>query len=764
MIRRDEALSYHGGKHPGKIALRGMKPCLTARDMRLAYIPGATFACAEIARDAEAAARYTARGHLVAVVTNGSAVPGLGNVGPLAAKPMQEGMALLFKRLADIDVFDLEIDAAEPDRFVEVVQRLEPTFGAIVIKDVRAPEGLAIYDRLRDTLNIPVFHENLHSTAVVAMAALSNALDLADKDIADVRVVICGAGTVGLGCARLAIRMGVDPDSLLMYDVHGLLRPERDDLNPYQREFAHATRRRRPWTRDCAAPTSSSAPPPEPCSRRTPIRAMARFPIVFPLATPEPEIAYDAARAARRDAIVATGLAQYPNAIVDLLSAPFVLRGALDVEATRITEGMLLAAAGALAGLAREEVPAEVSRAYGHETLSFGPEYLLPKPIDQRILVREPAAVAARALADGVARQPVDAERYQESLRVSIGTGRETLRRMTMKARNECPRVVFPDGTHETVLRACSMLADEGVARPVLLGHEAEVRAAIEQLGLDSAGVSVVDPVAQHQPRALRRGVLRDAAAARRDAPDGRRAPAQARLLRRHDAAQRRRRHDGVGHRLALRRLAARDPRGGRHRTGRAAHLQPLHGAAAQRRVLPGRLRRQHRSRRRGARRDRAADGAPRADARHRAAGGPALVLQLRQREPPVRREGAAGDGDREGARRRSSWSTGRCSWPPPSATTSARTHFPFSTLKDRANVLVFPDLQSGNTAMHLLQHVGDAVVVGPVLMGTRLPVHLIQYGHSAEDVVHLTATGIVEAVGLRQAAGPPLGWATSST
>lgn len=749
MIRPEEALGYHGGPQPGKIALRGIKPCLTARDMRLAYIPGATFACAEVARNPETAALYTARGHLVAVVTNGSAVPGLGDVGPLAAKPMQEGMALLFKRLADLDVFDLEIDAASPERFVEVVQSLEPTFGAIVIKDVRAPEGLAIYDRLRDSLNIPVFHENLHSTAVVAMAALSNALDLADKETGEVSVVICGAGTVGLGCARLAVRLGVRPERIAMYDVHGLVHPGRTDLNPYQRAFARegcpASLDEGLRGADVFIGASTGA-----VLSQDAVRSMARFPIVFSLATPEPEIGYEAARASRRDAIVATALTQFPNAVVDLLSAPFVLRGALDVRATRITEGMLLAAASALAGLAREEVPAEVSRAYGHESFSFGPEYLLPKPIDQRILVREPAAVAARAVADGVARLPVDSERYQESLRVRIGTGRETLRRLMMKARNECPRVVFADGTHETVLRACSMLADEGVARPVLLGHEAEVREAIEQFGLDSTGVSVVDPsrspsreryTEQYFEMRRRRGVMRRTAEERLRRPDYFAAmmlhsgdvDMMVAGITSHYADSMRVILEVIGTAPGVRRISSHymvllhndvlflaDP---------AVNIDPGPETLAEIALLT-------------ARRVQTLGVEPRVallsfsnfgSVDHPFAEKVRRATEIvKERAPELVVDGemqlAAAVNDEIRAQ-----------------------HFPFSTLRERANVLVFPDLQSGNMAMHVLQHMGDAVAVGPVLMGARLPVQLIQYGNSAEDVVNLTATGIVEAVGLRR-------------
>ena len=487
MIRREDALDYHGGNPPGLIDVRPAKSCLTAREMRLAYLPGATFASAAIAEDATAAARLSGRGNLVALVTNGTAIPGLGDVGPLAAKPMQEGMALLFKRLADINVFDLELDARDPERFVEVLQALEPGFGGVVLSNVRAPDGLEICERLCATLRIPVLHENLHSTAVVVAAALSNAVDLAGKDIGAVQVVMCGAGTVGLGCARLLLRLGVDPEQLLLYDVRGLLHPDRDDLTSHQRALATAHGAGTLAEALRGADVFIGASVAGVVSEEM-VRSMARFPIVFALATPEPEIGYALVRSARRDVIAATALAEYPNALLDLLSFPYIMRGALDVQATRISDGMLLGAARALAELAREEVVDDVSRAYADEHLSFGPEYLLPKGIDPRTLVRESAAVARCAVEEGLARHAVESEPYQESLRVRIGTGRETMRRLMVKARHECPRVVFPEGTHETILRACRILVDEGVARPVLLGTDADVRAALSRFARRSVG------------------------------------------------------------------------------------------------------------------------------------------------------------------------------------------------------------------------------------------------------------------------------------
>jgi len=469
MIKREDSLEYHAAERPGKIELRGTKACLTPREMRLAYLPGAAFPSEEIANNPAAIFQYTSRGNLVGVITNGSAVPGLGDVGAAAAKPMQEGVAMLFKRLADIDVFDLELNTADPDRFVETVQLLEPTFGGINLKDIRAPEGLVIYDRLRESLNIPVFHENLYSTAVVAAAALLNALDLVEKRMEDIRVVICGAGTVGIGTARLLLRLGVQAENLLMYDVKGLLHPGRKDLFDYQRVFCleSAAQKLSEGAKGADVLIGASAAG---VFTLEMIRSMSRFPIVFALATPEPEITYEAARGSRQDVIVATSIGQDPNTVTDLLSFPYIFRGALDVQARAISEDMLLAAARALAELAREEVIEEVERAYGNEHFSFGPEYLLPKPIDPRILVWESAAVARQAIEEGVASRPVDNEEYQESLSVRLGAGRETLRGLIFRARQENLRVVFSEGTSETILRACSILLDEGIARPTCWG------------------------------------------------------------------------------------------------------------------------------------------------------------------------------------------------------------------------------------------------------------------------------------------------------
>ena len=749
MIRREDSLEYHAADRPGKIEVRPTTPCLTPREMRLAYLPGASFPAREIVQDPANVFRYTSRGNLVGVITNGTAVPGLGNVGPSAAKPMQEGMAVLFKRLADIDVFDLELDTTDSEKIVETVRLLEPTFGGINLKDIRAPEGLTIHDRLNETLTIPVFHENLYGTAVVAAAALLNALDLVEKRIEEIRVVICGAGTVGTGCARLLLGLGVRGENLLVYDVHGLVHPGRKDLHAYQLALARENPAGRldEGLRGADVFLGASAPG---VLTQEMIRSMARFPVVFALATPEPEIDYEAARASRKDVIVATGLDEHPNAVLDTLSFPYIFRGALDVHATRITQGMLIAAARALADLAREDVVEEVERAYGAGRFSFGPEYLLPRPIDPRILVRESAAVARQAIEEGVARRPLSPDAHQESLTVRLGTGRETLREVILRARQENLRVVFSEGSNETILRACGILADEGIARPILLGREEEVRDAIERLRLDLGGVPIVDPsrspryetyVEEYFRMRRRRGVMRAAAAERLRQRDY----FAAMMLHCGDADMMvagMSTHYGESLRTILEAVG---PAPGISRISSlymvllpkkvifladcAVNVDPDAEELAEIALLASRT-------------ARALGVEPRTALLSFSNFGSVdhPVTRKVRRAVEIARERAPGliiDGEMQLA----TALEGRL----------RREYFPFSDLADDATVLVFPELQSGNLALHLLQHLGTAVPIGPLLMGARLPVHLTQYGTTVQEIVNLTTVGIVQAAALRR-------------
>jgi len=743
MIRSEDALAYHSGDRPGKLEVRPVKPCLTAREMRLAYLPGARFACEAIAASAEEVFRYTARGNLVGVLTDGSAVPGLGDVGPLAAKPMGEGLALLFKRLADIDAFDLELGTRDPDRFVETVRLLEPTFGAVVLLDLRAPEGLSIHERLVESLGIPVFHENLQSTAVVATAALINALALAEKEVSSIRMVMSGAGTVGIGCARLFRSLGLRPEQLFVYDANGLLHTGREDLNPYQRTLARddgpATMAEALQGADVFVGASAAGLLTAPM-----IRSMARFPAVFALATPEPEVTYEAARACRHDVIVATSLTQVPNAIVDLLSFPYVLRGALDVQATRITDGMLLAASRALADLGREEVVEEVSRAYGGQRLAFGPEYLLPRQIDPRILVRESVAVARQAIAEGVARRPVEAAAYQESLSLRLGTGREMVRRLIVAARQQRPRVVFPEGTNETALRAASLLMEEGVARPILLGVEGEVRAAVERLGLDTAGVTIVDPARTTRREAYldeyfrlrrRRGVMRSMAEerlARRDLfaalmVRGSDADMIISGVNAHFVDSLRSMLEVIGPASGVRRISSHYlvllPRDVYLFADCAVNVDPDEEALAETALLTAAAARTLGLEPRVAMLSFSNFGSVDHPFTRKVRRATELVK--------ARAPGLVVDGEMQLATALGS--------------EIRKEHFPFSELEKDANVLIFPDLQSGNLAMQLLDKTHEAVVVGPILMGTSHPVQLSQYGASVREIFNLAVAGIAQ-------------------
>jgi malate dehydrogenase (oxaloacetate-decarboxylating)(NADP+) len=744
MIRNPDALRYHSGDRPGKVEVKATKPCLSPREIRLAYLPGATYPASEIAADPAASYRYTSRGNLVGVITNGTAVPGLGAVGATAAKPIQEGIAVLFKTLADIDVFDLELDAATVDEFVGAVRMLEPTFGGINLKDIRAPEGLAIYDRLVETMTIPVFHENLYGTAVVATAALVNALELAGKKLESVRAVICGAGTVGLGCARLLGALGLPPENLLLYDIRGIVHPERDDLSAYHRAFARFGPRT--LGEGVAGADVLLGAAGGHVFDEAMIRSMARFPVVLAMGMPDPEIGYVEARAARRDVIVATSNAQDPNAIVDLLSFPYIFRGALDVRASRISLGMMLAAARALADLARDEVTEEVSRAYGNATFTFGPEYLLPKPIDPRILVRESRAVAERAVAEGLARAPLEVESYENALTVRLGTGREMMRRIILKARQHSCRLVLPEGTQETTLRACRILVDEGIASPILLGREDEIRAAAQRLGLELEGVTVVDPL--RSPRfdayaeeylrlRARRGVTPDLARARLTDPTyfaalmvhlgdadiligG--APA-------HYSESMRKVLEVIGPAPGVRRIASLHvvlrPKTTYFLADCAVNISPDAEELAEIALLAAGM--------------------------VRSLGIEPRVAMLSfsdyggAEHPLARKVRRATEVAR--ARAPDLVIDGEIQLNTALDEATRRRFFPYSELQQDANVLVFPDLQAGTLALHLLQKLGDAVAVGPMLTGTRRPFHILhQHGSSAEDLVNVAAVGVVQA------------------
>ena len=496
-----EALEYHERPRPGKLEVRATKATATQADLSLAYTPGVAEPCRVIAQDPEAAFRYTNRGNLVAVVSNGSAVLGLGDIGPLASKPVMEGKGVLFKRFADIDVYDIEVDAKDPEDIIRFCEMLAPTVGGINLEDIKAPMCFEIEQTLQERLDIPVFHDDQHGTAIIAGAGFLNALDLTGRKPEDVKVVFSGAGAAGIATARFFVSLGVRPENTLMVDSKGVIHSGRTDLTETKLEFVRDTDARTLADAlvgaDAFVGVSIGG-----CVTFDMLRTMAPDPIVFALANPDPEIPYDEAREARPDAIVATGRSDYPNQVNNVLGFPFIFRGALDVRAKAVTEGMKVAAARALAELAREPVPDAVLRAYSLERLQFGRDYIIPKPFDPRVLVRVAPAVALAASQEGVARSPLeDVEAYRESLRARFQASHSLITTVTAKARTQPMRVAYPHGHDLRIIRAARRVLDEGIAIPVLVGDVGLMKELASEAGISLEGIEMVDPNTQEETR-----------------------------------------------------------------------------------------------------------------------------------------------------------------------------------------------------------------------------------------------------------------------
>ena len=494
-VRKQDALDYHALPVPGKISILPTKPSHTQLDLSLAYSPGVADACLEIARDPALVSRYTSRANLVAVVSNGSAVLGLGDIGPAAAKPVIEGKAVLFKRFADIDVFDLEVDTKDPDELIRVVQLLEPTFGGINLEDIKAPECFYIEETLRKSMKIPVFHDDQHGTAIISAAALTNALELAGKKAQDARIVINGAGAAAVACANLYLRLGIQAENLIMCDSRGVIYQGRGaGMNPYKERFARDTELRSLADAMRGADAFVGLSAANIVSREM-LLSMAEKPIVFALANPDPEITYEEACASRQDVIMATGRSDYPNQVNNVLGFPFIFRGALDVEATSINEEMKMAAAMALAELGRKKVPESVRRIYKNEDLEFSPRYIIPKPFDPRVLETVASAVAEAAMRSGVAGKKVDLDEYRAKLAARLDSSQEVLQLIIRKAQTDPRRIVFPEGDEEKILRAAQVLREEKIAEPVLLGARDKIVETAERIRVPHEGLEVIDPL-----------------------------------------------------------------------------------------------------------------------------------------------------------------------------------------------------------------------------------------------------------------------------
>jgi malate dehydrogenase (oxaloacetate-decarboxylating)(NADP+) len=495
-VREQEALDYHALPKPGKVEVVSPKPCLTQRDLSLAYTPGVAVPCLHIQSRPEDAFKYTSKGNLVAVVSNGTAVLGLGDIGAMAGKPVMEGKGVLFKRFANIDVFDIELDTHDPEDVIKCVKLMEPTFGGINLEDIKAPECFYIEEKLIGMMNIPVFHDDQHGTAIISGAALVNALEIAEKDIAKIRLVVCGAGAAGIACAKMFVALGVTKENVMLLDTKGVVYKGRTQgMNPYKEFWAVDTDRRTLADAMEGADAFVGVSGKDLVSKDM-VRSMAKMPIIFAMANPDPEITYDDAKAARSDVIMATGRSDYPNQVNNVLGFPFIFRGSLDVRATKINEEMKRAASLALAKLAKEDVPDSVFKAYGGTKFTFGAEYIIPKPFDPRVLLWEAPAVAQAAIDTGVATRPFDdIEKYRYQLESMLGLSKGVMRVVINKVKHHRKRIIFPEGEEERILRACQIVVDEDIATPVLLGNSVVIRNKIDQLGLDLQNYETVDPV-----------------------------------------------------------------------------------------------------------------------------------------------------------------------------------------------------------------------------------------------------------------------------
>ena len=493
-LRKEQALEYHSKGRPGKIEVIPTKEAKTQRDLSLAYSPGVAEPCKEIAANKEAVYLYTAKGNLVAVISNGTAVLGLGDIGPEAGKPVMEGKGVLFKIFADIDVFDIEINEKDPKKFVEIVKALEPTFGGINLEDIKAPECFYIEKELREQLSIPVMHDDQHGTAIISAAALLNALQIQKKKIDKVKFVVNGAGAAAMACVQLYVSLGAKPENFIVFDRQGALNQSRTDLEGFKKKFANA---KEDTTLDKAMKGADVFIGLSVGNVVTAdmVKSMAKNPIVFAMANPDPEISWNDATSARTDIIMATGRSDYPNQVNNVLGFPYIFRGALDIRATQINEAMKLAAVKALAELAQSAVPDIVNLAYNTKSITFGPEYIIPKPLDPRLLATVAPAVARAAIESGVAQKPItDWEAYATDLNKRLGLDNQVMRVLGNKAKRGPRRIVFAEADNIKILKAAQIVIDEGIGYPILLGDENKIRVLAQANGIDIEGLPIYDP------------------------------------------------------------------------------------------------------------------------------------------------------------------------------------------------------------------------------------------------------------------------------
>ena len=744
--RKQDALDYHSQGRPGKIQVIPTKPYSSQRDLTLAYSPGVAEPCLKIADNNEDVYKYTAKGNLVAVISNGTAVLGLGDIGPEASKPVMEGKGLLFKIFADIDVFDLELDTKNVDDFVKIVKALEPTFGGVNLEDIKAPECFEIERRLKEEMNIPVMHDDQHGTAIISAAALLNACDLQKKKIDKVKIVVNGAGAAAISCSRLYVSLGAKLENIVMCDRSGVIRSDRTNLDAIKKEFA--TTRNLNTLEEALKDADvfiglSSAD----CVTVEMLKSMAKNPIVFAMANPNPEIAYDLAIGARKDLIMATGRSDYPNQVNNVLGFPYIFRGALDVRATSINEEMKIAAVRAIAELAKKTVPESVNMAYNLRNIKFGKEYIIPKPMDFRLMTNVSMAVAKAAIESGVARKKItDWDAYAEELKRRLGMDDSIMRAITNKAKSSPKRVVFAEADNYKILKAAQIVKDDNIAIPILLGNKEVIKQLISENALELDGVEIIEPAAEPvrmkkyadalYKKRQRRGVtlfeaqklLRDRNYFGASMVEFGEADAMISGLTKNYASTIKPALQVIGTEQGVNRVAGMymmmTKKGPVFFGDTTVNVNPTVEELVDLTLLLEKAVRQFNIQPRIALLSYSNFGSNDGPVPEKVR---KAVDILHQKHPSI-----VVDGDMQG-----NFAINNC---------LLKENFPFSSLADApANTLVFPNLESGNIAYKLLQELGGAEAVGPILLGLKKPVHIVQLGSSVREIVNMVTIAVLD-------------------
>ncbi|WP_197088605.1 NADP-dependent malic enzyme [Rufibacter radiotolerans] len=748
-INKQDALNYHSQGQPGKIEVVPTKMVSTQMDLALAYSPGVAEPCKEIAANPEDVYKYTAKGNLVGVITNGTAVLGLGNIGPEASKPVMEGKGVLFKKFAGIDVFDIEINETDPDKFIQIVKSLEPTFGGINLEDIKAPESFKIENALREQMNIPLMHDDQHGTAIISSAALLNALEVVGKDISKIKMVINGAGAAAIACSKLYLALGVNIDNIVMFDKDGIINPERNDLDIYRAQFVTmrkiTTLAQAMEDADVFVGLSAgNVLAPEL------VKLMAPDPIIFALANPDPEIPYDVAMATREDLIMATGRSDHPNQVNNVLGFPYIFRGALDVRATEINEAMKLAAVYALADLAKEGVPDLVHKAYGDNTIAFGRTYLIPKPLDPRLITTISPAVAKAAMESGVARYPIQNwERYHQELQARIGIDQKLMNRILTQARQNPKTVVFAEADNYKILKAASTVVEQKLAYPILLGERAVIQEMIREFKMEHEleGCPIIDPREEdakcekyahllYEKRKRKGMTLFDCRKLVR--------------IRNYFGCMMVETGEADALISGLTRDYSSTIKPALHVIGVEEGVNKVAGMyIIQNKKEPYFFA------------DTTVNLQPTADDLVDIVGLTARYVRFFDQEPRIAMLSYSNFGSSEGqvpTKTREATRMAKLRYPDllidgeMQANTALNTdllreHYPFSELANvGANTLIFPGLAAGNIAYKLLQEMGGAETIGPILMGMRKPVHILQLGSSVREIINMVAIAVVDA------------------